>query len=514
MDTRISCNTAPPVRVRHFVPLLAAGLILLMLSMPESASAAMAATAKPAASDADCLTPPADFSSPAVIAAAPPSGLWRHWQPGPPITLKATPTSALVDQPVRIRVTGLEPGEPVTLRATMSDYQRRIWNAAATFLADRDGTVDVTRAAPLYGSYSGIHAMGLIWSMLPEHVKNAREVLYSPSPRSSSYPLELEAFAGQRALAKVTLTRYLRAQGVRETEVDSGGLIGELYTPSGTGPHPAVIVLGGSEGGWLSSSPEAALLASHGYMALALAYFQGFQAFDPRLASLPRNLMNIPLAYFAKAASWLRQQPGADPRRAAIIGWSKGAEAALIAAATFPNEFRAVIAFMPSSVVWSGIQYGPGPVASSWTLHGRPLPWVNPVIDPAMFAAGKPLVFVGAYRDGLQVRAAVRKAAIPVEHIAGPVLLVSATDDRIWPSPLMARQIMRRLAERHHAYPDESLCYAGAGHDIQAPYRPASASLVAVPGGSFAFGGSTTAYAFADRDAWSKVLAFLHQSLR
>ncbi|MGH8312741.1 MAG: acyl-CoA thioester hydrolase/BAAT C-terminal domain-containing protein [Gammaproteobacteria bacterium] len=34
-----------------------------------------------------------------------------------------------------------------------------------------------------------------------------------------------------------------------------------------------------------------------------------------------------------------------------------------------------------------------------------------------------------------------------------------------------------------------------------------------MPGGSFAFGGNPTAYAFADRDAWNKVLAFLHQSL-
>ena len=487
-------------------------VVLFLLPTPKPGRPAEAAAAL-AATPAVCLKTPADFSSPAVLASGAPASLWKGWTYDRSISLSATPVAALTDEPLAIRVTGLAPGEPVTLRATMEDYKKVHWAAQATFIADQDGVVDVTRQAPRYGSYSGIHAMGLVWSMLPQNVKNPREILYDPSPESASYPLKLEALAGKQLLAETTLTRYLQAPGVTKTEVNTDGLVGELYTPATPGLHPAIVVLGGSEGGWLSSSPEAALLASHGYTALALAYFQGFQSFDPRLAGLPQMLMNIPLEYFAKAADWLRQQPGVDPKHVGIIGWSKGAEAALITAATFPKDFQAVIAFMPSSVVWSGINYGPGPISSSWTLHGQSLPWVNPVINPAMFSNGKPLVFLGPYRDGLKDAAAVKKAVIPVERIAGPVLLVSATDDQIWPSSLMAKQIMQRLTEHHHAYSDESLCYAGAGHDIQAPYRPTNASVVAGPGGSFAFGGDPTAYAFADRDAWNKVLAFLHQSL-
>lgn len=488
----------------------AAVVVLFLLPTPKPGKPAQAAIT---ATSSGCIDTPTDFNSPAVLARAAPASLWKAWNYSHAVTLSATPTAALVDQAVTIRVTGLRPGEPVTLRASMADYQKRIWAAQATFSADRDGAVDVTRQAPKYGSYSGVHAMGLVWSMLPENVKNPQEIMYSPSPQSASDPLTLEALANQHVLAQVALTRYLQAPEVTKTEVTADGLVGELYTPVTSGPHPAVLVLGGSEGGWLSSSPEAALLASRGYTALALAYFQGFQSFDPQLASLPKMLMNIPLEYFAKAADLLKQQPNVDPKHIAIIGWSKGAEAALITAATFPKEFQAVIGFMPSSVVWSGIEYGPGPISSSWTLHGKALPWVNPVINPAMFSSGKPLAFVGAYQAGLKDVAAADKAVIPVEKIAGPVLLISATDDQIWPSPLMALQIMQRLAAYHHAYDDESLCYSGAGHDIQAPYRPTNAGVVAVPGGSFAFGGNPTAYAYADRDAWNKVLAFLHKSL-
>lgn len=493
--------------------IVAAVLTLFLLPTPKPGPAAMAAADIPVTADAHCLAVPADFSTPAVVAATPPASLWKGWSYAKAVTLSATPVAALADQPVTIRVSSLKPGEPVTLRASMPDYQHRTWSAEATFLADNHGVVDVTRDAPKYGSYSGIHAMGLIWSMLPQNVQHPQEVMYDPSLEDASYPLTLAALAGNRVLAQTTLTRYLRAPNVTKTLVTTNGLTGVMYAPATPGQHPAIIVLGGSEGGWLSSSPEAALLASHGYTALALAYFQGFQASDPRLASLPKMLMNLPLEYFAKAADWLRQQSGVDPKHVGIIGWSKGAEAALITAATFPKDFQAVIAFMPSSVAWSGIEYGPGPISSSWTLHGKPLSWINPVINIAMFSSGKPLAFLDSYQAGLKDAAAVDKATIPVEKIAGPVLLVSATDDQIWPSSVMARQIMQRLAAHHHAYADESLCYAGVGHDIQAPYRPTNASVVVVPGGSFAFGGNPTAYAYADRDAWNKVLAFLHKAL-
>lgn len=494
--------------------LAAAVLVLFLLPTPKSGPAAVAATGKKLVNTAalsDCLSAPADFSKPAVIAAMPPASLWQHWQYNSTVALRAEPQNALMDQPVTLRVTGLQPGEPVTLRAMMSGHQKYSWVAEATFIADRHGEVNVAEQAPRYGSYSGVHAMGLIWSMLPQKVPHPRETLYEPG--SNGFAVQVQALAAGRVLASTTLRRYLWSPGVTRTVLGSNGMVGELFTPATPGPHPAVLVLGGSEGGLYPQVNEAALLASHGYVALGLAYFQGFQAGDAAVAQLPKMLMNIPLEYFIKAANWLKQQADVDPNRIAIMGWSKGAEAALITAAEFPKAFQAVIGFMPSSVVWSGIEYGPGPISSSWTLGGKPLPWVNPVINPAMFSSGKPLAFRDSYQAGLNDAAAIRKAAIPVETIVGPVLLISAGDDQIWPSPVMAQQIMRRLATHHHAYSDESLCYADAGHAILPPYRPTNASLVAFPGGSFAFGGNPTAYAFADRDAWNKVLDFLNKSL-
>lgn len=481
---------------------LAAAIVILFLLPTPTPEAAVAT----AAADGKCIAVPHDFAQPAVAAASPPAAVWEGHAYGPGIQLAATPSVALVDQPATIRVTGLQPGAPVTLRASMTGYQHHAWAAEATFIADSNGAVDVATAAPKYGDYAGAHAMGLVWSMRPQGVKQPDAVLWGPA--GQRVPVELEALADGRTLATARLTREFAAPGVKASPVDADGLVGVLYTPATPGPHPAVIVLGGSEGGLYPQVNEAALLASHGYVALGLAYFQGYGAKDPHLAGLPKELVDIPLEYFAKAAAWLRARPGVGARGIAIMGWSKGAEAALLAAAEFPDDFRAVVAIMPSSVTWQGLGAWETP-SSSWTLAGKPLPFVGFRANAADFATGKPVAFLDTYRRALADTAAAQRAAIPVERIAGPVLLISGSDDQVWPSPLMADQVMQRLAAHHRAYPDQSLCYAGAGHAILPPWRPTNASAA----GIVALGGMPDAYAFADQDAWKHVLAFLGDTL-
>ena len=82
--------------------------------------------------------------------------------------LTVEPASALLDEPVVIRLTGLVPGEDVTLTATMTDHFDRHWQSEATFIADRAGVVEVSTQAPIAGSYEGAEPMGLFWSMTPE----------------------------------------------------------------------------------------------------------------------------------------------------------------------------------------------------------------------------------------------------------------------------------------------------------------------------------------------------------
>src|SRR5262249_10377050 len=74
-------------------------------------------------------------------------------------------------------------------------------------------------------------------------------------------------------------------RGVRGQRTRTAGLVGTLFLPPGDGRYPTVIVVSG--GGGAIEEFRAAVLASHGYAGLALAYFA-----QP---GLPRGLVNIPL---------------------------------------------------------------------------------------------------------------------------------------------------------------------------------------------------------------------------
>jgi acetyl esterase/lipase len=104
-----------------------------------------------------------------------------------------------------------------------------------------------------------------------------------------------------------------------------------------------VVVFGGSEGGNFMID-AAGLLAAHGYPTLSLAYFG-----EP---GLPKELVNVPLEYFARAVRVLRRQPGVDPDHIAVMGDSRGGEAALLVASTFPHLIHGAIGLVPSATVY------------------------------------------------------------------------------------------------------------------------------------------------------------------
>ena len=55
---------------------------------------------------------------------------------------------------------------------------------------------------------------------------------------------------------------------------------------------------------------------------------------------------------------------------------------------------------------------------------------------------------------------------IPVERIRGPILLVSAGADQVWPSAAMARAVANRLDSHRHAWGHEVLEYPEATHAV------------------------------------------------
>jgi len=416
--------------------------------------------------------------------------------------IEVHPVKALIDEPVAIRLRGFKVNQRVTLQARMGQN----WSSYATFLTDAQGIADIGTQQPLDGTYDRADPMGLFWSMaLPPDVEFQPSAVTAPSSHASLV-VHFEAEVNGATVASVQVERQLVASDVARQEIRQDGLVATLFRPPGTGPHPTVIVLSSSDGG--VPEPQAALFASHGFTALALAYF-GTPPFPP-------TLVEIPLEYFGSALQWLVRQKRVNPYAIAVTGASKGGELALLLGATFP-QIRAVVAYTPSGVIWQGQQVlGPQPSAprAAWTLGGKPLPFLRYPTQPIDRTSPRTAIapsILAALRDV----EAVEQATIPVERTRGPILLITGQDDPLWPAEL-AEIAVRRLAKQRFPFLVEHLSYPGAGHLIFfPPYGPTTIRALRHPvlKRTFHYGGTTAGDAFARADSWPKVLAFLRRSL-
>jgi dienelactone hydrolase len=394
----------------------------------------------------------------------------------------------LLDERIPITVSGVAPKASVTIGVRGGEGD--VWTSNAVFVADDDGQIDLTRTAPVRGSYKGVDAMGLFWS-IERHRPPARMAAAEDDDDEEAGTPEswtLTAEVGNQTVAQTTVRRRAVAEDVRVTPVRADGLVGTFYEPPDGGRrHPAMIVLGGSEGGVPRPAGHAGGLASRGYAVLALAYFG--------VEGLPGMLSNIPLEYFGGAIGWLAARPSVDPNRIGVIGASRGAELALLLGALHP-DLRVVVAYMPSHVVVRGC-CDPRTWFFAWTVGGRPV--------AAMPPPGR--------RDPLEAQ----RAEIQVERIHGPILLVSGKDDGVWPSAESAAKIVARLQQHHFAFPYESLVYEHTGHSITRPYTPTTnlnGNRNPRSGRVVNRGGTPGATAKAREDSWAKMLAFVDRALR
>lgn len=424
------------------------------------------------------------------------------------LSLIAVPETALIDQPVTIGVTGCAPSQTAVLRAVCYDDEGLRWESRATFEADEDGRVDPARHAPKYGTYSGVDPMGLFWSMHNDEGPNSGTMFANDELGPFHVVIQLEIDGEVRESRRLVRQRILAS--VTRNEIRERGLVGTLFLPEAEGFVGAVIVVGGSDGGL--SEGSAALLASRGFAALALAYFKE--------ESLPEELAEIPLEYFETAIAFLGDHSAIDADRIAVQGASRGGELALLLGATFP-QIRAVVAFVPSGLVWPGCCSSEAIRRPAWTYKGKPVtPLEFDLQDPdmqarhtterAMIQAREPLALTPKFRLAVEKATNVQAATIPVERTRGPILLISGQADGVWPSRELAEISVRRLREREFPFTFDHLSYEDAGHVFDYPFRPTTVSDV-VPSQRpmvMRLGGTPAGNARAARETWSRVLAF------
>ena len=422
-----------------------------------------------------------------------------HIEPGNPI---------LVGEPVAITIDGLPSDKKVLLTAerTIEEPNRAgapvLYRSQVEFSVPQ-GVLDLATAKPLSGTYVEADVRGLFWSMAP--------VAGGEIGGLKPLQVKLTATADGRVLASTTIEFIDSLPEVKVEQVQE--FPGAVFaTLPGSSRRPALIVLGGSEGGGRTARNSSPRFASQGFAVLGLPYYSPGSS-EREIPELPAAFADIPVDRLNAAFEWLKHRPEVDASRVALVGGSKGAEFALIAASRF-KWITSVVANVPSDVVWEG--WGPGVepgTRSSFALDGKPLPFV-PYVEFAEEFAG--------FRTGRDVKmrrfqdkgraanpAAAVKARIEVEKFRGPLLVVGGHDDQVWASGMMAQNIAERRAAA--GLETVALIFPEAGHFLSGNgWMPTTQYNV----GLSKSGGTPQANAAAQARAYPETIAFLKRTLR
>ena len=404
-------------------------------------------------------------------------------------------TSELLDENIAIRVKDVLAGKTYTISLETRDDMGRKWISQADFLAGDDGIIDSFVQKPVAGDYSVVDSAGLFWSMkLEKPVKPP----FNMFAKMSAKPQNMKLTVSQNSTILATekfLLRYA-AVDVKQIEVRQD-FVGKYFVREGETSLPAVIVTGGSGGGFLWSEQVAALLASRGYAALALAYFDYRGSYG-----LPNGLVEIPLEYFQKSIQWLKGREEVDPDSISFVGISKGGELAVLIGSVFNQTFKAVVGYAPSMYVFEGIQVGQEEKVSSWSYKGKPFPFLvyPPEYEPTWDFDKSKLREFHEWSVANATDEELERARIKVENFDCPLLLISGSKDSLGPTTEWSAAMVKRIVESKPGLAARHINYEKAGHAFFMPNLPPSLVTSKVQAQDMAF---------AERDAWAKVLQFL-----
>jgi pimeloyl-ACP methyl ester carboxylesterase len=220
--------------------------------------------------------------------------------------------------------------------------------------------------------------------------------------------------------------------------------------------QPLIVAFGGSQGGnaWAENywAEIRSRFLQQGYAVLTIGYFM--------TENTPEALDRISLNAIRDTIMAISDHPKIDQSKIALLGSSRGTELVLNLASRY-KDFDAVVALVPSYVNFPSVTAVAN--TSAWTFNGDELNYV-----------GIPFMAIGAALSGESLKAIEialedlddsSDAIIPVQDISGPILLLSAKHDGLWPSKYMSDKIVSRLVQNNFKYYYEHFSFDGGHND-------------------------------------------------
>ena len=220
-------------------------------------------------------------------------------------------------------------------------------------------------------------------------------------------------------------------------------IYGDLYE---NGQNPLVVLINGSKPGIPDPINEEFLNSLRkSYNVLLLAYYG--------VGQLNETLENIPMEYFINAIDFIKNKIGITNDKIAIVGNSKGGEAALVL--TKYCKSKATVACVASSYVFAGLPKDYRDMInnpkSSWTYKNKELPYIKFYIDDKILKDAMNNKFINCHEKSIELNYK-KDAEINIDNYNGNILLLSAENDPYWPSKKMSKKLFDNCKDKSKVY--------------------------------------------------------------
>ncbi|WP_252217173.1 acyl-CoA thioester hydrolase/BAAT C-terminal domain-containing protein [Clostridium sp. VAP41] len=216
-------------------------------------------------------------------------------------------------------------------------------------------------------------------------------------------------------------------------------IYGDFYENDG---KPLVVILGGSRPGLPASLSEDLLnYLKQNYNVLLLAYFG--------VGDLPKTLERVPMEYFMNAISFIKENQEIGNNQVVIIGQSKGGEAALLLSNYI--ESAITIACVPGCYVFQGLPVTPFSIKhpkSSWSFNNEDLPYIKFYFDENVMNEAEKNNYCKCYEMSIDNNFN-KNAMINIDNYKGKILLLSAENDKYWPSKNMSNILIENSKNKN-----------------------------------------------------------------
>ena len=225
-------------------------------------------------------------------------------------------------------------------------------------------------------------------------------------------------------------------QEYRTTEI-----YGDFYENEG---KPLVVIITGSVPGLPPVSEKLMDYLMDDYNVLRLAYYG--------VDELSESLEAVPLEYFINAINFIKENYKVADNKVIFIGSSKGGEAALLL--TQYMESAITIACVASCYVFQGLpkdvySISQVPPKSSWSFNNKELPYIKFEFNEDDIEDTKNQYFCKIHEKSIE-KNFNQEALINIDNYKGKLLLISAENDRYWPSKKMSNMLAQNSKNKNN----------------------------------------------------------------